>query len=242
MDNCRGFGVRSIGAICFGVNILKIGNHCKCENQQWHVSKGATSRNLESILAMSPHHFRKGEEMARNNVAVQEEPEENGNHIVLEAIQAAVEEAKSDLATAASILEGKTRQNRALYDEIMEPHIGPACWRLIQQYARAERQVIWQSSNTDKGMNGQRVKYLAATNAQSLLEMTLPIRGLPRLGDCSKDQIQQAMAYYRDHANDMSHKAKFLELVHALIKPDSIVRKQLKLTQLQKCYDTAHVN
>jgi hypothetical protein len=178
--------------------------------------------------------------MARNNTAMKIEQEESGGSMVLEAVQAAVEEAKNDLASASGVLEEMTRANRELYDQIMEPHIGPACWRLIQQYAQRERKVIWYSPNTDKAMNGGRVKYLAAANARSLMEMTLPIPGLPRLGDCSKDQVQRAMAYYQDHATDMGRKARFLEMIDALVKPNSIVRKQVKLEQLQKCYDAVH--
>lgn len=167
-----------------------------------------------------------------------ESPRQGGNFDLDAIVRAAVEAADGDLPEAARLIETQAKKNSDLLAAITFPYLTRAIWELVRLHARVEKRIIWQAPNADpKGQNGHRVKHMADDNFRSLMALTLPIEGLPRLGDATRVQLEEAIHFYQSHAKDMQSKSRFLEMVlHALPakKPNTKVRDCLTETQLEK--------
>ena len=152
-------------------------------------------------------------------------------------VDTVIEEAKGDLVRASVLLERWARADAEIFALICGPHIQKACWEVIRQYGHREREYLWVPPRADfQSQKGGRVKYLAAAHLDSLFDFRLPIRGLPKLGDCTREQVVEAVDFYMKHATDMRKKGEFLTLVLNALANHSKkpVREQLTNAQLQK--------
>lgn len=155
-------------------------------------------------------------------------------------VQAAVDSCNGDLLQAAQLLERQAHNDAELSQAVTAPFLTRACWDLIRQYARTERRYIWQAPHADpQGQKGARVTHLAASNALTLLNMPLPITGLPRLGEALREQVEEAAIYYSTHAKDAIIKAKFLALIAQTLPKGKRVAEKFNEAQLVKLREKA---
>lgn len=162
-------------------------------------------------------------------------------NIVSQAVATAIAESNGDFPLAAKILEDMAKKDRELFRQICEPSLPAACWELMRQRGMHERKLLWSTSNFDpKGIRGNRVEYLARANFESLFDFPLPIKGLPKLGDCTKEQIEEARDFYLERSRDFSQKGKFLDMIARVLKPGVSVSKQVTVDRLEKFYREAN--
>lgn len=108
--------------------------------------------------------------------------------------------------------------------------------RLMQVRMREdawEPAVLSQGESPDPHVGA--VVALARRRAVELYDMPLPPRGKP-LGDCTAEDIAEALAEYRRQAAGMIKNIHWLSAIAALMKPDQRVRDcvaEAKLKQLQ---------
>lgn len=153
------------------------------------------------------------------------------------SVLAAVETAKGDLPQAARLLEAAALKDAELLNAITKRYLSKACWELLRGYASNTRCEIWRAPNIPTpDREKDRVQHLARANAATLYDFRLPIEGLPRLGDATKGEVQQAATFYLRQAVDMAGKGRFLVAVVGLMKGTKPVRLQLKLTDLERCH------
>ena len=162
---------------------------------------------------------------------------------VREAVRRAVTSARGNLPDAARLLEMWVREDRDLFDLICSPFVPRACWDLLRAYVQQERKGIWagespQPDSHDPTQRGSRIHYLARSNFESLFDFRLPIGGMPKLGESTYQQVQEAIAFYHGHAEDMKRKGDWLALVLHALSPRSKkpVKDQVSLVQLQRLH------
>lgn len=155
-------------------------------------------------------------------------------------VQECVTATGGDLPAAARLLEERAKQNPALLRALTAAYLPKACWAAMRQYAMSERCEIWRAPNAvNPDREHARVRQLARANAVSLFDFRLPISGCPKLGDATREMVEEACAFYQVRAVDMLGKAAFLRAVAGLMKGKKTVRAQLKLEDIQRCHDAA---
>jgi len=159
--------------------------------------------------------------------------EEIGELSIADVARDALKRAKNDRGRAAGIMARLVRQDVDLYRRLLDPMIELACYEAICKAGRNRNDAIWTAPNYDKGGNGERVKALAAGNA--LMFFQLP-RG-PLLIHATRAEVEEAAAFYREQADDMSVKAQWLSMVAKHLTGNKVVGKCLteeKLRELQE--------
>lgn len=127
----------------------------------------------------------------------------------------AMEKSGGDVQKAAQLLEKWARTRKgALEALIPERLVKQACWDCVRSYCHQERRQIWTAPNHTDKQNGSRVK----EHALSLMDMRLPIPGMPRLRDATPADLDAAINHYRKQAASELERASFLEKVRAKVK------------------------
>jgi hypothetical protein len=155
------------------------------------------------------------------------------------AAERALKKAKGDARRATDILMDEARRDTELYTELMEPWLSQAAYAAIRQLCQRERKAIWTAPNYDRAGSGARVVDLAKGNAESLLNFRLPIDGLPRLGDATREEVAMAAEYYGSRAKDMGAKARWLTLICQSITGRKKVKSVLSDARLRELQDEA---
>lgn len=128
--------------------------------------------------------------------------------------------------------------NESLFFEVMGPMAVNACYNHVRNVYQRERQVIWDAPSNAQG-NRSRAHSLAQSNANSLMEFALPITGMPRLGDCTAEKIEEAENYYRTHAKSYLTRATFLDKIVSSMDGNRRVRDQFTEEALRRYQEEA---
>lgn len=149
---------------------------------------------------------------------------------VTSAARDALDSADGDVRNATDLMAAQVRDTPALRDALTEPLINVACYEQIRMLCRKERRHIWLTPNYDAGGNGDRVQDMSD---RLLLDMRLPVPGMPMLKDASRDEISAAIHFYTEQASDMAHKARWLSLVLQSLRGKKTVGQILNETRLR---------
>lgn len=154
---------------------------------------------------------------------------------VTSAARDALDSADGDVRNATDLMAAQVRDNRALREALTEPLIDVACYEQIRMLCRQARRNIWLAPNYDAGGNGGRIQDMSD---RLLLDMRLPVPGMPMLKDASRDEISAAIHFYTEQASDMAHKARWLTLVLRSVprrkKPGAVLdEKRLRALQTE---------
>ena len=166
---------------------------------------------------------------------------------VQDAVSQCYKQANGNAQEAARLLLLAAQANSRLKEAILNPHLMTHCWQLICQHSRNERARIcaplYQEDATkiDLAGKGERLAHLAAANARTLFDFPLPLEGLPKLGDASKDQVLASAEFYVKQANDMTTKSRWLNLIAKASKQGKAIREQFTLIQLENLFQKARV-
>lgn len=145
---------------------------------------------------------------------------------VSKAAAEALAKADGDVKAATAAMLAKVRKSRPLREALTEPLLEQACYAAITKQCRRQRNIVWTAPNYTAGGNGQRVIALAT----SLLDFPLP--GGRRLGEATREEVMAGAQFYRGHADDMAHKARWLARIAAELKPEQRVADGLDETRL----------
>ena len=106
-------------------------------------------------------------------------------------------DSNEDAYDAAVLLEKAVRKTKALRDTLTEPLISAAVMGEIRAICRMNRKRVWETPDHRVEDDSQGVQALAEDKFDDLKESwTLPIAGLPKLGEATRDQLVHARAYY----------------------------------------------
>lgn len=178
------------------------------------------------------------------SIAIPIATKENGNNgqakiNLHEVAERCMKQANGNVVQASQYLREMMKNDTELRYAILAPFEVKASYEVIANYARRERVYIWRAPNDDGQGRPDRVHALVKANVDIIMEMTLPIRGLPKLGDCTKEQVLEAISWYRGHIEDMTGKMQFLEAVTSLMKSTdkaNTVRQLIKSVELYKLH------
>lgn len=126
-------------------------------------------------------------------------------------------EATNNYREAAETLLARAKEDPELYEAIMGPHELPACLSLIRANAAQQRKAVWDApekkahAERASAAATSRVNALSRSNTYGLLDFRLP-GGLP-LRDAKKADLLEAVKVYRQRADNMAHKARWLESI-----------------------------
>lgn len=121
-----------------------------------------------------------------------------------EYAQDAMTQADGDVLEATAALEEMARDDMSVWQVLTENLLKSACYDACRGICRSERRVIWHTTGSDKGGNGERVKSHAATL------MDFPLPGGKRLRDATKDDLIEAAGFYDRQAAQMASVAEWL--------------------------------
>ena len=158
---------------------------------------------------------------------------------IREFVSQAFEQAKGEAIEASKILESWAKKDRSFADVILMPQLPSVCWQLVREYCQEERRLVWNYPTHSVSGNGDRIKSLADETAKMFMEMYLPIPGLPKLGDATKEQIEEAAYFCQKQSIDMRQKADFFFMVHRSVKKGKPVRSQLTEQKLKDFHASA---
>ncbi len=153
---------------------------------------------------------------------------------IRDRVSQAFEEASGEAIGASHILESWAKKDRRFAETLLMPQLPSVCWQLVREYCQEERRIVWNSPTHSVSGNGERVAALAEETAKMLMEMYLPIPGLPKLGDALKEQIEEAAYFCQKQSIDMKQKADFFFLIHRSMKKGKPVRSQLTEQKLKE--------
>ncbi len=145
---------------------------------------------------------------------------------VSQAASEALAKAGGDVREATKAMVAKVRKSRQLRDALTEPLIEQACYAAITAQCRKARSRVWTPPNYSEGGNGERVIALA----RGLLDFPLP--GGRRLAEATREEVIAGAQFYRGHADDMAHKARWLARVAAELQAEQRVADVLDETRL----------
>lgn len=158
------------------------------------------------------------------------------NDAISEAAKLALNHAKGDVQKATKAFEQTVRNNRALRDQLLEPLIASACYDAIRKVSITDRRSVWKAPAeklvAGKVTGSARVVQLAAGNL-----LMFPLPGGKKLGDATRKEITAAASFYSNQAGDMSHKARWLQLIAQSVPGNKTVNEVLtdkRLRELQR--------
>lgn len=155
---------------------------------------------------------------------------------VAEAAKQALDAANGDVQIATKAFEHTIRNERDLRDALVDPLIATACYDAIRKICHTERRQVWKPP-VEKLVPGKvtgsaRVVQLAAGNL-----LMFPLPGGKKLGEATRQEISDAAGFYSQQAGDMSHKARWLQLIAQSVPSDKTVGEVLtdnRLRELQR--------
>lgn len=140
-----------------------------------------------------------------------------------------LEQTGGNVREATDKLTERAREDSKIYFVLTEPFLSQACYYAVRKVCQRERRAIWTAPNYVAGGNGERVE----NHARSLLMFQLPTCG-KYLRDAMKDDVQQAAHFYREQAEDMDEKGRWLDEIARNVKGDKTVGEQLDEQALWK--------
>jgi hypothetical protein len=164
-----------------------------------------------------------------------------GSPSIYALAQAAFEQADGDPRQAALTLIAKIGRNRALREELAEEFVRTTCMRAARDVLHSERAKSWLPPNYDAGGKGDRVKALARSNTEMLLNF--PLDDGTKLRDATREQIEKFGTLCAAQGKTLVHRGMFLLAVAAKLKPGQKAGRFLTekdLQQLRK--ETANVS
>lgn len=120
------------------------------------------------------------------------------------------------------------RQDPAVYSLAMAPHEHNVAASLVSRQKIERRHYIW----TRPAAPDNRVSALSRVNAVSLLDMRLPSG--KRLGDATRDEVEDAAQDYTARAKFNSDKAGFFTAVARKMKPKQTVAAAWTAAELEE--------
>lgn len=131
------------------------------------------------------------------------------SELITKAAAKAYQESGGDVSKATQALMVVAERHKGLRAALLDPFLETACNQAVRRLQQDARAKLWGSraiaTATD---DAEAMKRLAQRN---LLDFPLP-NGM-RLADASKDDVGNAIQFYRKQANDMAWKARWLQLV-----------------------------
>lgn len=138
------------------------------------------------------------------------EPMQTHSSIVETAAREALE-IENDTIKATRLLEDRANADPALFKALTGPYLHQAAYEAVRLRVHAQRRVAWNSTNYDATGRGERVLAHAVHN--SLLDFPLPSGMLLR--NAKATDVLDGAKRYREQANDMTHKAVWLDAIAA---------------------------
>lgn len=134
---------------------------------------------------------------------------------IAELAAAALEACDGDVQAAARKLEADARADMTNWRVLTDHLLGQASWDAIRRAVRVTRSKVWTAPapTTTPESQAERVTALAAGNL-----LMFPLPGGKRLGEATRDEVQAAAHFYEQQADDMAHKARWLQAIAAKVK------------------------
>lgn len=170
--------------------------------------------------------------------AVRKPSEKTGPELVAEAARRAFDDANGDVREAARMLELAVRMDTPLRIALTDPLLSGACWNAVRGQVRETRRAIWAAPKMPTAAQATALKEQSSRVvhlATGTLKM-FPLPGGKRLGQATREEIVAASEFYARQAGDMSHKARWLQLVGQSVPAGRTVAEALtdeRLAELQ---------
>lgn len=161
---------------------------------------------------------------------------------ILAVVTECVEQAGGNFIAADKLLQDRMRADPTLYRAIINEMLSTVSWAIMRRYAHSERKTLWTAPNYDAKQKGERVEHLAAATYERLMLFPLPLHGMPRLGEATKEQVLAAVEFYRHLSEDTATKARWLELIANRLKGKRTVNQQLREADLVQLENQAKGN
>lgn len=163
------------------------------------------------------------------------EPEQTPSQQIKRIAELVLRRYGDNLAKATDDLEKRVRANKALQLALTDHLVRSACYDILRAQVRTTRSVIWNAPNYDKGGNGSRLRSVEEV-LPSLYDFVLPHASI-KLGDATREEVEEGAHWYELRVQDMGYKARFLRMVARKVPPGKRVREALTPEQLAKAQE-----
>lgn len=133
-----------------------------------------------------------------------------------EYAEEAMEQADGDVLEATAALEAMARNDVSVWQVLTEQLLKTACYDACRSICRSERRVIWNTTGSDAGGKGDRVK------AHGNMLMDFPLPGGMKLRDATKQDLMDAAGFYERQAAQMTAVASWLSAIASKVKTKTV--------------------
>jgi hypothetical protein len=142
----------------------------------------------------------------------------------------ALAEEDGDEAKALLAMRRYLREDKKLYDRLIEPMIDDRCDAALRHIRRDGRRALLTLVQNPPANADQLMEALGRT----LLDMPLPGKPKTRMGDATSADLQETAQYCRTHERTWGWNARWMELIDEAKHPDKKVADSLTHADLER--------